>query len=253
MLDFLNTRRCEAEWMDAPDADPVLLHKSLAYIRRINLLLGYTRATLHHLEAFSTSWRPGETIRIIDLATGSADIPRAILRWAKGRKLDIHVVGVDLHAKTAAEAAQSRDPRLRIVRADVLDLPFADGSFDYALTNMFLHHLDDRQIVTVLKNMARVARRGIIAADLLRNRRAYAWIVLFTLLANPMVRHDARISVAQALSKTEVMALRNAAGLGFASYFRHFGHRFVLAGEKPQGGHCPPHGGQTCEQAVSRA
>lgn len=232
MLDFLNVRQREAEWMDAPDADPVLLHKSLAFIRRINSLLGYTRATLHHLEAFSRSWRPTETIRIIDLATGSADIPRAILRWADRRKFDVRVVGVDLHPKTAAEAARASESRLRIVRADVLDLPFADGSFDYAITNMFLHHLVDSQVVTVLKNMSRVARRGVIAADLLRNRRAYAWIVLFTLLANPMVRHDARVSVAQAFSPAEVMALRDAAGLSFASYYRHFGHRFVLAGQK---------------------
>ena len=232
MLDFLNTRRREAEWMDAPDADPAFVHKSLAYIRRINSLLGYTRATLHHLERFSRSWKPGQTLRIIDLATGSADIPRAILRWADRRKFDVRVVGVDLHPVIAAEAAEARDVRLRIVRGDVLDLPFADGSFDYAITNMFLHHLDDAQIVTVLKNMARVARRGIIAADLLRTRRAYGWIVLFTLLANPMVKHDARVSVAQAFTRAEVLALRDAAGLTFASYYHHFGHRFVLAGEK---------------------
>lgn len=232
MLDFLNTRRREAEWMDALDADPALLHKSLAFIRRINSLLGYTRATLHHLEVFSRSWNPGETIRIVDLATGSADIPLAILRWADRRKLDVRVVGVDLHQATAAEAAHFRDPRLRIVRADVLALPFADGSFDYAITNMFLHHLNDAQIVTVLSQMARVARRGIIAADLIRNKRAYSWITLFTLLANPMVKHDARVSVAQALSPAEVLRLRDQAGLTFASYYRHFGHRFVLAGEK---------------------
>lgn len=218
--------------MDAPEADPVLLHKSLAFIRRINSLLGYTRATLHHLERFSPSWEAGETIRIVDLATGSADIPRAILRWARRRKIDMRIVGVDLHQATAVEAAQAPDPRLRIVRADVLDLPFADNSFDYAITNMFLHHLDDSQIVTALKQMARVARRGVIAADLLRNRRAYAWITLFTLLSNPMVRHDARVSVAQALSPAEVLRLRDQAELTFASYYRHFGHRFVLAGEK---------------------
>ena len=232
MLDSLKTRRREAEWMDAPDADPVLLHKSLRYIRRINALLGYTRATLHHLEVFSRSWRPGESIRIVDLATGSADIPRAILRWAERRRFDVHVVGVDLHANTAAEAARMNDGRFRVVRADVLELPFADGSFDYAITNMFLHHLNDGEVVTVLKNMSRVARRGIIAADLLRNRRAYAWIVLFTLLANPMVKHDARVSVGQAFSPAEVLAFRDAAALSFASYYRHFGHRFVLAGQK---------------------
>jgi hypothetical protein len=97
---------------------------------------------------------------------------------------------------------------------------------------MFLHHLDDDDIVRVMTNMGRLARRGIIVSDILRSRRAYAWITLFTLLADPMVKHDARASVAQALSPVEVVTLRDRAGLQFARYYRHFGHRFVLAGEK---------------------
>ena len=234
MID-LSSRRRQAEWIDAPDADPEQLRKSLAFIRRVNVLFGYTRATLSHFERFSAGWKPGETIRILDVATGSADIPRAILRWAARRGFDVRVVGIDLHWKTlteAAAAADGADAKLRLVRADAMRLPFADDSFDYAVTNMFLHHLDDDQIVIVLREMSRVARRGIVAADLVRNRRAYGWISLFTVLANPMVRHDARVSVAQAFSRDDVLALRDRAGLGFASYHRHFGHRFVLAGAK---------------------
>ena len=45
----------------------------------------------------------------------------------------------------------------------------------------------------MLATMSRVSRRGIIAADLIRDTRAYAWITLFTLFANPMVKHDARV------------------------------------------------------------
>ena len=234
----LLARRRTAEWMDAADADPAELRRSLAFIRRINRLLGYTRSTLHHLDRFSRGWLPGETIRVLDVATGSADIPLAILRWAGRRGLDVRVVGIDLHAATAREAADAARAvgidrsRLRIVRGDALHLPFADGSFDYALSAMFLHHLDDADAVRVLREISRVARRGVIVADLLRHRRAYAWISLFTLFAGPMVRHDARASVAQAFNREEVRRLADAAGLGFASYHRHFGHRFVLAGEK---------------------
>jgi SAM-dependent methyltransferase len=233
--------------MDDPAASPAELGRSLAYIRRVNALLGYARATVGHLERFSRRWRPGETIRILDVATGSADIPRAILRWADRHRFDVRIVAIDLHHTTLKLAAQDganefspspgtpgeRGPncRLHFVQADALRLPFADGSFDYALTAMFLHHLDDADAVTVLREMARVARRGVVAADLLRHRRAYAWITLFTLFAGPMVRHDARASVAQAFTKPEVLAVRRAAGLDFAAYHRHFGHRFALAGE----------------------
>jgi ubiquinone/menaquinone biosynthesis C-methylase UbiE len=219
--------------MDAPDADPELLHKSLAYIRWVNRLFRYTRAMLSHIERFSRKWKPGEQIRILDVGTGSADIPRAILNWADRRGFNIHVIGVDLQAVVAAEAAASNpDSRLGIVRANALDLPFADESFDYAITSMFLHHLDDEAVVKVFREMSRVASRGILAADISRNRRSYMWINLFTLLANPMVRHDARVSVRQAFNRAEVMSLRDRAGINFASYHRHFGHRFILGGEK---------------------
>jgi ubiquinone/menaquinone biosynthesis C-methylase UbiE len=221
--------------MDAPDADPADLRRSLLFIRRVNRLFGYTRSTLGHLKRFSRRWKPGEPVRILDVATGSADVPRAILRWADRHPagFNVHVVGIDLHATTAREARdEARDARLHIARADAMNLPFADGSFDYALTSMFLHHLDDGDAARVLSEMSRVARRGVIAADLLRHRRAYAWISLFTAFAGPMVRHDAKASVAQAFTKAEVLRLREQAGLSFAEYHRHFGHRFVLAGER---------------------
>jgi ubiquinone/menaquinone biosynthesis C-methylase UbiE len=226
---FLSSRRRQREWMDQPDADPHELRQSLNFIQRINTLLGYTRATLGHLERFSRSWKPGERIDIIDLATGSADIPRAILRWADRRGFNVHIVGVDRHPVTvqAADAGPS-DPRLSIVQGDVFNLPFVPGSFDYALTAMFLHHLDDAEVVSVLKTMSSLARRGMIVADLLRHYRAYAWISLFTAFSSPMVRHDAKVSVGQAFSKNEILQLAREAGINSARYYRHFGHRFAL-------------------------
>jgi SAM-dependent methyltransferase len=232
-LPNLSTRQRQREWMDEDAVDPRLLRVSLRYIRRINALLGYTRATLKHLERFSRSWDRGSTIRLIDLATGSADVPRAILRWADRRGWDVRIVGVDRHPVTARAATEGPpDSRLMIVQADVFNLPFEAGSFDYALTSLFLHHLDDDDVARVMATMGRLARRGVLIADLIRNRRAYAWVSLFTLFSNPMVRHDARVSVAQSFTKREMVALRDRSGLRFTAYFRHFGHRCVLAGEK---------------------
>jgi ubiquinone/menaquinone biosynthesis C-methylase UbiE len=219
--------------MDDDDVDPRELDRALRYIKLINRLFGYTRSIIHHLKRFSRNWKPNQRIDIIDLATGSADIPRAILDWATKNNFNIHIVAVDRHPiTTRTAAAQSNDPRLTIIQADVFQLPFADHSFDYGLTALFLHHLDEDQIVTVLKSMDRLTRRGIIAADLLRHRRAYLWIKLFTSLSSKMIQHDATVSVAQALTAPEVLALRDRANLPYTDLHRHFGHRFVLAGEK---------------------
>jgi len=234
MFDWVHNRRIRGhEFLDEDDVDPRELERALGFIRKINSTLGYTRSIIHHLKRFSRSWKVGQRIDIIDLATGSADIPRAILQWATADGFDVHIVAVDRHPITArAAAAQGSDPRLQIVQADVFSLPFADQSFDYALTAMFLHHLDEEGIASVLRSMDRLARRGIIAADLLRHRRAYLWIKLLTLFTSRMIRHDASVSVAQALTDPEVLTLRDRAGLGYADLHRHFGHRFILAGEK---------------------
>lgn len=240
MLNLPNRLR-QHEWMDQGDVDPAALDHSLRFIRRINSLLGYSRATLSHLRRFSRAWAPGQRIALLDIATGSADIPLALARWAAHRGLDLQIVGLDRHPITANFAQRairtvsrnSHRPPIQLIRADALSLPFADNSFDYVMTNMFLHHLDDADVVRVLREMDRVARCGIIVADLLRHRRALAWITLFTCLASPMLRHDATVSVQQSFTLPEILALRDRAGVDYARSFRHFGHRFVLAGEKP--------------------
>jgi ubiquinone/menaquinone biosynthesis C-methylase UbiE len=219
--------------MDEPAADPRLLEKSLRFIRRINHFLGYTRATLGHLQRFSRQWRRDQIIRIVDLATGSADVPRAILRWADRAQWNVRIVAVDLHSHTIAEAAaESVDPRLSIVQSDAMQTPFASGSFDYAICSMFLHHLDEADVMRVLHEMNRLASRGVIVADLLRHRRAYAWVNILSMFSNRMVRHDAKVSVAQAFTRPEILRLRDRCGISHAQYYRHFGHRFVLAGER---------------------
>lgn len=229
----LESRQRESEWMDEPDADLDDLAKSLRFLRIINRLFGYNRATLSHLKRFSRTWPKGKPIRILDVATGSADVPLQVLKLADRLGWNVQIVAIDLHARTIDFARQwTRDPRLTLLQADATQLPFESGSFDYAMTSLFLHHLDEPVIVRVLREMDRVTRRGIIVADLLRHRRALIWINLFTLFANPMLRHDAAVSVRQSFLKDEILALRDQAGVGYADYHRHFGHRFVLAGEK---------------------
>jgi ubiquinone/menaquinone biosynthesis C-methylase UbiE len=222
--------------MDDPSVDPAELRRSLSYLRRINTFLGYHRSTVAHLARFSRAWPRDRPIQVLDVATGSGDLPRAISRWSQRRRLDVRVTGIDLHVATLLEAAAQTPaaafPQVRFLRCDALRLPFADGSFDYAVTSLFLHHLDDATAVAALREMSRVARRGVVVSDLLRHRRAYAWITLFTLLSKPMVKHDGRLSVKQAFTKAEVMRLRERAAIEFTRYHRHFGHRFSLAGER---------------------
>jgi len=226
-------RQREPEWMDEDNADPEELRQSLVFIERVNRYLRYTRTLIRHLARLSVAWKPGEDISILDIATGSGDVPREILAWGKKRGVDLRITGVDRQAETLQLARETKTgPQIRFVRADALALPFTPGSFDYVICSMFLHHLSENEAIAVIESADRISRRGFLIADLERSRRAYAWISLFTLLSNPMVKHDARVSVKQAFTRDEILELCRRAKVKDVRYHRHFGHRFVLAKEK---------------------
>jgi 2-polyprenyl-3-methyl-5-hydroxy-6-metoxy-1,4-benzoquinol methylase len=233
MHDWWTTRQLrEPEQMDAADVDPTRLRSALRFIRRVNALLGYTRATINHLDAMTRNRPAGRTLTVLDVATGSADVPHAVAGWAKRRGIHVVCVGLDLHEQTLTFAHQLAKQEHPLVRGDAMQLPFEDGTFDVVMTSMFTHHLPEEAVVDVLREMDRVARVGIIVADLTRSRRAHRWITLFTLLSDPMVRHDARVSVRQAFTIPEIDTLACQAGIEYARARPHFGHRFVLSGRK---------------------
>jgi len=235
MSGFLAHRQRSAEWMDDPAVDPARLGNSLRFLRRLNRYMGYVRATLWYFKRFSRTWRPGERIVIADVATGSADIPLAIVRWGRAAGFNVHVVAIDLHESTVDFARQWTDePRLlHFARGDARWLPLADGGVDYAMCNMFLHHLSDADAVASIRELNRVAKRGILVADLIRTWRMYAWTRLATAASCPIIRHDAITSIMQTFSRSEAQQLIHAAGVDYAQFREHFGYRFVLAGEKP--------------------
>jgi len=114
-----------------------------------------------------------------------------------------------------------------LVRGDARRVTFADGALDCATCAMFLRQLETADAVRVIRERERGARRGWIVADLLRRRRALAWISLFTRCSGGMVRHDARASVRQAWLPQEARDLARRADVP-ARYREAFGHRFLL-------------------------
>ncbi len=210
-------RRFIAEQMDAADVDPARLRRALAFIRKINRYLRYNATTAQAVGKLG-----GETL--LDVACGSAD-------FADYTPVGMCYVGLDFHAGTLA-IAREWQPGAALVRGDALRLPLADDSVDVAVCQMALHHFDTDDARRLLAEMDRVSRRGWVAADLLRRRRATVWIGLFTMFSDPMVKHDARVSVRQAWSPAEARALGERFG---ATYRGVLGHRFMLVKRHARG------------------
>jgi SAM-dependent methyltransferase len=217
----MKTRSLEPELLDVETPPPEERERIAGYLAFVNRWLGGTAAVARHLRDVK------EPVTVLDVAAGAADIPRDLAR----RYPHLKCIAFDLSEWMLALA--SGVPR---IRGDVRWFPFRDRSVDYVITTHFFHHLTDDQIVAVLREFDRVARRGIVVNDLVRNRRALCWITLLTLGANRYVKYDGPQSVRKAFTVPEMEALARRAGLDWLRVRRHFGHRLTLAGERPQPG-----------------
>jgi ubiquinone/menaquinone biosynthesis C-methylase UbiE len=230
-----------AELLDGPLDDPAALEGNLRDLRRINRWLGGATLSITAIEAVA----PGTAdLTLLDIGTGGADIPLALVRWATRRGRRLTVVALDsrpevLAAARRANPAVDRTPGLTLEVGDGTSLPHADGSFDIAHASLLLHHLEPDAAVALLREMGRVARRGVVVNDLERGWLAWlgAWLLGHVLTRNRYTRRDAPLSVRRAYRRDEASALVRAAGLTPVRTLRgSFGQRYAIAAVSRQSG-----------------
>jgi len=209
------------ERMDRADLDAEELRDALGFLRFLNRWLLGARASIGALRPLLAG---RDALTLLDAGTGGGEVAAAMARFAARRGLRLRPLGLDLHPLTV----RSGEPFPR-VRADARRLPFPDRSVDVVHASLFLHHLSDAGAVQALREMARVARVGLVVNDLRRGRRAYAWAWLLTRFRHPGVRHDALLSVLRGFTRAEVLGLAARAGLAPVDYVPRFGHRFALS------------------------
>ena len=227
------SRQKEILDLETPPADEVF--EAYRLIDRVNRFLGGTSGILYHFKSFARQWDKKKVIRILDIGSGSCDIPKTIVRWAKRKGYRVKVVGLDTSEAALAFAAENVKtlPEIALVRGSVFSLPFKQQSFDYAISSLFFHHLSDDQIPYVLKSLDELTQQGLVINDLLRRLRAYLWISFFSLWTKSRVfKTDAPLSVLRGFKRKEIEALIKKSGLHYLKFHYHFPHRFALAGEK---------------------
>jgi ubiquinone/menaquinone biosynthesis C-methylase UbiE len=223
-----------AELLDGALDDPETLRGNLRDLGRANRWLGGARLSCRAVDALLAG---SEQVSILDVGTGAADIPLALLDVARGRGRRCQVTAVDSRAEVIAAArtawpALLSTPGLVVDVADGRSLPYADDAFDVAHASLVIHHLEPVEAIEFLRELARVARIGVVVNDLIRSRLtlAGAWMAsrLFTL--NRYTRHDAPLSARRAYSRTELRDLLEAADLRVVADLGGLaGHRRALA------------------------
>lgn len=227
---FIPRQSREEEWMDGDRYSVEDLRESLKGLRWVNRYLGGYRIVLENLQTLARE-HGIKKFSILDVATGSADIPIEIIKWARKMKLDVSILAIDKNPSIVkiAQKEASDYPEITLEMSDFYKASYLENSFDYCLSSLFLHHLDPSKNIPFLRRMYNLCSRAVFINDLVRGWVPYYSYKCLSRLfrLHPMTRHDGAISVLRAFTIPELEGMIKPT---FTSYEikRYFPYRFGM-------------------------
>ncbi len=198
--------------MDRPQPVSPELERDLENIRQLNRWFG----SYALISMFLSRWvKPGSRLRIVDLATGSGDIPRLIAECGRKIGAELRIDALDRQSATL-EIAQKLSvpyPEITFVEGNILEWRPAEP-YDVVFCTLALHHFSDDDAVRVLQRCRELSHKFVLVSDLGRSWMATIGVHLLTgtVFREPMTKHDARLSIARAFSFSEMNQLAQRAG-----------------------------------------
>ena len=146
----LARRERVAELMDDPALDPAEHRRALRGLARLNWVSDSPGLLWPAVRDLA---RGGGPVRVLDVATGSGDVPRALAaRAARAGLTNVTFAGCDI-SPTAVESAARAAPGLTFFVHDAVRDPLP-GGYDVVTCSLFLHHLSEADAVVLLGRMA---------------------------------------------------------------------------------------------------
>ena len=185
--------------------------QSLEQINR--LLLGY-RPTLAWLKRVQRGSR--QPVHIVDVGSGGGDLLRRIASWARSRGIAVQLTGIDLNPYAARAAAESTPKELGIAWVTGNALEYRpEKPVDIVVSSLMAHHLEDEEIIALLRWMEATAQAGWFINDLERSEWSCRMFRCVVKIAgwHRFVRHDGPVSFQRAFRKEDWVRLLRSAGV----------------------------------------
>ena len=230
MFASFKQRSQELERLDTGDYTPREYAKWQREMRFIHRVFGEMRALRNSL--LREILESGEKeVSILDVGAGSGELLRELSKWLVEKKA--FLVGAEINADaTDAIRGENGGGAVTAILADARTLPFGNDSFDYVFCSLFLHHLDDKQAVTMLREMGRVAMKKIFVIDLNRSPVAYYFYKLVgSLFLQRFTLEDGALSILRSRLPGELRSLAVRAHLTDVSVQHSMANRLILSGQ----------------------
>jgi len=232
MFEKFRQRSHELENLDKGSYTPEEYEGCIVELQRVNQWLG-DASTLRDSLLKEIGQLGLQSFSILDVGAGSGELLRVAAQWARETRREAFMVGLELNERSARAIKEESVamPEISGLRGDAFHLPFANRTFDYVMCSLFTHHFLDRQVVDLLREMARTARRAIFVIDLHRHPVAYYFYTTIgrLFLHNRLIREDGALSILRSFKPEELEELGRQAGLASVKVERHFPSRLVLS------------------------
>jgi hypothetical protein len=207
-----DSRATAMELLDLPDCDPALAAASYRFMETVNYSFGGIRLVRRFLAAETAGRHACVPLRILDIGSGSCDIPLAVIRWARACGIPLHFTCLET-AGYAIDIAREKlfragTPPVKLLQEDAFTHQPVEP-YDYAVTSMCFHHFSNAQILMLLHRLRGFVRSSMLINDLRRSRLASlaAELLLVATAAPAGVRHDALLSIRRGFKIDELRTL----------------------------------------------
>lgn len=212
------------ELLDDPTTPQAEIERASRDLAALNNRFGGHRL----VRRFLGRWlNPSRCYRILDLCTGSGDVPRAMVEWAREREITLRIDAVDANP-VVLEVARKRSAdfaEIHYAQGNVLEDEVPGEGYDLVHCALALHHFSNADAARLLARCAKLSNRWVLVSDLERHPLVTATIAITTslLCSSEVAKRDGRISASHAFSFREMTALAESAG------WQNFGHsRFLF-------------------------
>jgi len=199
------------ELLDDLSAPSELVRRSLLDIARSNRWLGGVAAAWHGVERLLAGRYPA-SLTLLDIGTGVGDLPAMIARRLEQRGTRVSPIGLERHPVAAKLA---RAAGLATILGDGLTLPLPDRSVDLVMASQVAHHLPPAGVIGLAREASRVARLGVVVADLRPSRlgRWGFWVASRVLSFDRATRDDGQLSLRRGFRPRDLATLLDRAGI----------------------------------------
>jgi 2-polyprenyl-3-methyl-5-hydroxy-6-metoxy-1,4-benzoquinol methylase len=222
-------RRATAlEKLDRQDFGQEEVRGTFRYPVPVNRWFGGIRPQLRFFQRESLGWERRCPQSILDVGCGAGDVAVALVRWGRQHGQRIRIRAIDSHPDIVDLARQRcrEYPEISVHLQNVLETRTV--LYDYVHASQFLHHVEDAEVGNVLRHLLGMCRRAVVVNDLVRSPLHYGAAWLLSLLASPVFRHDARLSIRKGFRLEELRRLLAEQRFADHRLEKHFFYRFLL-------------------------